>query len=127
MTELNPGPIPGAETPAPAEAPKKRNVAKIIGTVVVVLLALGGLVYKYVLPAINEAKLVVGACIDTSPDGEDGDIPTPKVLDCTDSGAQSKIIGVFDGTLNDAERLCPEDWYSAIESDGKLLCIVPNE
>jgi hypothetical protein len=121
-------------TPAPTGTPAKKSPWRIIGPVIGVLIVLGGIVYQVVLPAIADSKYKVGACLDFIPTSTVSTSLTedPKVVDCNDSAAQSKIIAAIEGkTLSDAKTACPTEWVAAISFDAqsffskdKLLCLV---
>jgi hypothetical protein len=130
MTELTPNPVPGtpAPVPAPTEPEKSKGGArKVISTIVVVLVVLGGLFVKFGLPYLEDQKFKVGACLDVDLDGPDGNIDEINAVDCSSSDAKSKIIAIFDGTVEDTDRLCPETAIAGVQRDDKLFCVVYND
>jgi hypothetical protein len=129
MTELTPNPVPGAPAPVPAptEPAKKGGAGKVIGTIVVVLVVLGGLFVKFGLPYLEASKFEVGTCLDVDLDGPDGTIDEINAVDCSSSDAKSKIVAIFDGTVEDTDRLCPATAIAGVQRDDKLFCVVYND
>jgi hypothetical protein len=133
MTELTPpNPIPGGTpapegTPAPTEpAKKKGSTGKIISTVFIVLVVLGGLFVKFGLPYLEASKFEVGTCLDVDLDTPDGSLDEINAVDCSSADAKSKIIAIFDGTVDDTDRLCPDNAIAGVQRDDKLFCVVYN-
>lgn len=113
---------------------KKSSWTKIVGPVIGVLVVIGVIIWQVVLPAMEDAKYKVDACLNTLPESE---VQTnlderPAVVDCSDSAAKSKIIAVIENkTVADAPSACPEEWFAAISvpassflSKDKLLCLI---
>jgi hypothetical protein len=72
---------------------------------------------------MEDAKFVVGACLDVSTQGDDAEV-SPKVVDCASSAAHSKIIAVVAGKTNaDAETVCPSSYEASLEYKSKLFCL----
>jgi uncharacterized membrane protein len=114
-------PPPGA---APAEAPKKSGGArKLLSIIIPVLVVAGFIVYRFVLPAIEDAKYKVGACTDVSLTSNATQVEA-NVVDCASAEALSKIIAIrTDTPLSAADTACPEEWIVAVERKGDLLCL----
>ncbi len=117
---------------APTGTPAKKSPWRILGPIIGVLVVIGGIVYSVVLPMLADNKFKVGACLDTIPTSTATTTVDPKVVDCSDPAAESKIIAAFEGkTLDDAEADCPSEWVAAISFEAssplgkdKLLCLV---
>jgi hypothetical protein len=133
MTELTPNPVPGAPAPVPAptEPAKKGGAGKTVGTIVGVLVVLAVLAFKFGWPYLQEAiaasKFVVGTCLDVDLDGPDGTIDEINAVDCASAEAKSKIVAIFDGTVEDTDRLCPDTAIAGVQRDDKLFCVVYND
>jgi hypothetical protein len=118
-----------AAAPAPLAAPvappakKKSRAGTIITWIIVVLVLLGTAYWKFAIPAMEDAKFKVGACLDVSTQGDDAEV-SPKVVDCASSTAHSKIIAVFSGKTNaDAASVCPDSYEASLEYKNKLFCL----
>lgn len=139
MTEPTPpagnvpaAPQPGATAPAPmqpAEAhqqpAKKSNSRRIISIVVLVLIVGGGILVRFVLPAIEDSKWKVGACVNYMPTSFiETSADDAGVVGCDDASARAEIIAVFeDSTLNDADELCPSNWVASMTRDTTMYCL----
>ncbi len=122
-----PPPQPGAPVPGtPAEpAKKKGGPGRLIGIIVAVLVIGGFAVFQYVLPAIEDSRFKVDACLDYFPTGIFETDIDPQVVDCGSSDAQSRIVAVFeDSSTADMEELCPANATAGVQRDTTLYCIV---
>ena len=119
-------------TPAtPTGTPAKKSPLRFLGPIIGVLVVIGGIVYAVVLPMLADNKFKVGACLDTMPGSTIATVVDPKVVDCGDAAAQSKIIATLEGkTLDEFEDACPPETLAAIGfkassplGKDKLLCL----
>jgi hypothetical protein len=135
MTETTPPPPSATGLPAPTAPSTSKSPWRVIGPIVAIIVVIGGyVIFKGVIPAMADNKYKVGACLDTIPTSTTSQTldTKPKVVDCTDSAAKSKIIAAIEGkTLDDAATACPSDWQAAISfkassiiTKDKLLCLV---
>ncbi len=124
-------------TPAPAEAPKKKNTGKIIGIVAAILLVLcgAGVFGAYLL--LNKAVDVAyaeGNCVDQLNTGSTAQVAIPQPVQCSDSKAKAKILKVYDDKkASDAQDLCGNVpgaisfvEISLTNGSTKLLCLGAN-
>jgi hypothetical protein len=115
-------PAPGDPTAPPAAEPAKSGgKGKLIGTIVLVLIAVGFIAFRFVLPMIEQSKFKVGACVDYYPVAISESNIDPKVVDCSDSAAKSEITEVLETT--DVEQ-CAAPATAGIQIDSKMYCIV---
>ncbi len=130
-------PAAAPQQPAPEQPKKGRGiVGRIIGAIVVIaVLAVGGIVYRYLTGDVTTAK--VGDCItDTvKPDASDA-----KVVDCAKPEAKNKVIGIVENVpesdmadQDKAQAICEEKfpawenvvWYGKKDGMGDAWCLEP--
>ena len=95
-TGTPPAPAPGDPTAPPAAEPAKGGKGKLVGTIVLVLIVVGFLAYRFVLPMIEQSQFKVGACVDYYPTAISESNIDPKVVDCSDAAAKSEITEVLE-------------------------------
>lgn len=122
------GPVPpGTPVPPPVEAPqqpaKKGGSGRMVSIIVGVLVLGAIAVFRFVLPAIEDSKWQVGACLDYFPtDVIEYDVK-PNIVDCSDGAAKSKIVGVLGSTaaIEDCE---PFGSFASVTRESDQYCIV---
>jgi hypothetical protein len=113
------GPPPLLVPAAPVK-PKagKRVLTTIVSIVVAIVVAVGLFALKSVLfPTKTVSDFQVGKCVDQlSTSTTVQQTAVPNVVDCSDSSAKAKIIGVYDGkSVADADTSCPSATIAALE------------
>ncbi len=114
---------PAAPAPAPAAEPAKSGgKGKLIGTIILVLIVAGFAVYRFVLPAIEQSKFEIGACVDYYPQATSETNIDPKVVDCSDPSVKSEIVKIIEGS--DVNDCLPEaEAYIQVNDSSKSYCI----
>ena len=123
---------PVTPAPAPAKGGGKGAIGRIVGIVVVVLvLFVGGIIWRTVTGAPSTAK--VGDCVS----GSVSNANETKVVDCTDAKATGKVVGkVEDKTeaefQSNTEEICKPYptaetafWEGNSGKKGYVLCLAP--
>lgn len=124
-----PGTPASMEPAAPAEAPqqpaKKGGTRRIISIVVLVLIVGGGILVRFVLPAIEDSKWKVGACVNFLPTSIiETSADEAGIVGCDDASAQSEIVAVFEDSTNaQAEELCPSNAVASMTRDTTMYCL----
>jgi hypothetical protein len=119
-------PPPGATPAAEAPAKKSGGARKIISIVVPVLIVAGFIVYRFVLPAIEDAKFKVGACVDQIATSTVVTTSTedPNIVDCNDAAARARIIEVIENSsISQLDTACPAEAVAGFTRGDTLYCV----
>jgi hypothetical protein len=116
-----PAAFPAGAVPPGGAAPKKSNTRMIVTIVVVVALVAIGAIFYVVNRKSNPANAKVGDCINYASD------TNVKVVDCTASDAEYKVVkrvdGTSDSTACDGVADSDVSLFSEGGSDHYTLCV----
>ena len=91
-----PGGVPGGPVPMPpgAQPPKKKNKTRLITAGVVLVVVIVGIIFAVVNGKSSPANAKVGDCINYASESN------VKVVDCSSSDAEYKVVSRVDGTAD---------------------------